>query len=248
MKLPSASKAGYGALSAVTLVALLLFGGWAIDRAYDRSPPFRDAVDTARDWAQSVQVGVGDALDDLAAAVDSADAAPGTGRIPEETGDRYDRDEFGTAWADVDRNGCDTRNDILTRDLTGVSYRGGSDCVVIAGALTDPYTGMPVKFVKADADAVHIDHVVALSEAWQSGADGWSDSERLQFANDPANLTATAAGVNLAKSDRDAAEWVPPDPAARCWYARTVEDVKARYGLTTDPDEQKALDRMEATC
>jgi len=115
---------------------------------------------------------------------------PVKGRAPK-TG--YSRDQFGPAWSDVDHNGCDTRNDVLRRDLTSVAFRPGTrDCVVLSGVLADPYTAVAIHFLRGNATstAVQIDHVVALSDAWQKGAQQLSPARRLAFANDPLNLLA----------------------------------------------------------
>ena len=112
------------------------------------------------------------------------------GRAPK-TG--YDRDQFGPAWADVDHNGCDTRNDILDRDLEDTAYRPGTqDCIVTSGVLQDPFTGAEIQFVRGQdtSSAVQIDHVVALSDAWQKGAQQLNEETRRQFSNDPLNLLA----------------------------------------------------------
>ena len=108
------------------------------------------------------------------------------GRAPK-TG--YTRAQFGQAWFDTDRNGCDTRNDILRRDLTSRQMQNA--CKVLAGTLApDPYTGTSIRFVYGGASEVDIDHVVALSDAWQKGAASWPAGKRLALANDPLNLLA----------------------------------------------------------
>ena len=156
---------------------------------------------------------------------------------------------FGPAWADVDRNGCDQRNDVLHRDLTDVEVREGTrGCVVVAGTLDDPYTGQVVPFVKAEASEVPIDHVVPLAAAWTQGAAAWPAEERRAFANDLGNLIATTQSVNSSKSDSTAEEWVPPDPAYGCSYATVVVTVKDRYTLSVTPAEARALEDLLATC
>jgi Protein of unknown function (DUF1524) len=156
---------------------------------------------------------------------------------------------FGPAWADVDRNGCDQRNDVLHRDLTDVQVRDGTQaCVVIAGVLDDPYTGAVVPFVKAEAAEVPIDHVVPLADAWAQGAAEWPVEKRQAFANDLANLIATTQSVNSSKSDSTADQWVPPDPAYGCSYATVVITVKDRYDLAVTPAEAAALEGLLATC
>jgi Protein of unknown function (DUF1524) len=156
---------------------------------------------------------------------------------------------FGPAWSDVDRNGCDQRNDVLRRDLTEVQVREGTQgCVVVAGVLDDPYTGAAVQFAKADAAQVPIDHVVPLAAAWVQGAAAWTDDEREQFANDLGNLMATTRAENSAKGDSTADEWVPPDPTYGCSYATIVITVKDRYALAVSPDEAATLESLLATC
>jgi hypothetical protein len=168
------------------------------------------------------------------------------GRAPK-TG--YSRDEFGSAWADVDRNGCDTRNDILNRDLADKQWRPGTHgCVVIAGRLTDPYTGRALVFLKADAAAVQIDHVVSLSDAWQKGAATWDAIRRRAFANDPLNLLAVDGPTNERKGDGDTATWLPPRKSYRCDFVARQVAVKARWDLWVTAAEHDAMARVLARC
>lgn len=181
-----------------------------------------------------------------AAAAHALDGLRVAGRGPR-TG--YARAAFGPAWSDVDHNGCDTRDDVLRRDLTGVTVRDGTyGCVVLSGELDDPYTGQRKPFRKEDAAAVQIDHVVALSDAWQKGAAGWSPARRLQFANDPLELLAVDGPVNRAKGDGDAATWLPPARAYRCRYVARQIAVKQRYGLSVTPAERDAVRRVLDSC
>jgi hypothetical protein len=156
---------------------------------------------------------------------------------------------FGPAWSDVDRNGCDQRNDVLHRDLTEVAVREGTrGCVVVAGVLDDPYTGESVPFEKATAAEVPVDHVVPLAAAWVQGAAAWSADRRETFANDLANLMATTRSENSSKGDSTADEWVPSDPAYGCSYATVVVTVKSTYALSVTPAESQALQGLLATC
>jgi hypothetical protein len=156
---------------------------------------------------------------------------------------------FGPAWADVDRNGCDQRNDVLHRDLTDVEVREGTQgCVVIAGVLDDPYTGETVEFVKAEAAEVPIDHVVPLAAAWVQGAAEWPAEQRQAFANDLTNLIATTRSTNSAKGDSTADEWTPPAKDYGCSYATVVVTVKSAYALAVTPAESDALRSLLATC
>lgn len=163
------------------------------------------------------------------------------GRAPK-TG--YDRDLFGPAWKDMDRNGCDTRNDILLRDLESVAFKPGTNnCVVATGTLLDPFTGSVISFVRGQgtSNAVQIDHVVALSDAWQKGAQQLSANQREAFANDPLNLLAVDGPSNGSKGDGDAATWLPPDKGFRCEYVALQTAVKAKYGLWMTQAESNAI-------
>jgi hypothetical protein len=170
------------------------------------------------------------------------------GRAPK-TG--YNRAQFGQTWADVNRNGCDTRNDILQRDLTNLSYRSGTrDCVIESGKLIDPYSGITINFVKGVKSSmeVQIDHVVALSNAWQTGAFKFTLEKRTQFANDPDNLLAVQGRLNSQKGDGDAATWLPPLKSYRCTYVSKQISVKAKYGLWVTAPEKAAMKNILAKC
>lgn len=181
-------------------------------------------------------------------ALEQLSGIPIKGRAPK-TG--YSREEFGPAWADVDHNGCDTRNDILARDLTNETFKPGTmDCVVASGTFVDPYTGSTISFVRGNttSTAVQIDHVVALSDAWQKGAQQLSAEERRQLANDPLNLFAADGPANGAKSDSDAATWLPPNKAFRCEYVARQTAVKAEYRLWMTQAEHDAIASVLASC
>ena len=170
------------------------------------------------------------------------------GRAPK-TG--YARAQFGQTWADVNRNGCDTRNDILQRDLTNLSFRAGTrDCVVESGKLIDPYSGITINFIKGVKSSmeVQIDHVVALSNAWQTGAFKLTIEKRTQFANDPDNLLAVQGRLNSQKGDGDAATWLPPLKSYRCTYVTKQIAVKAKYGLWVTAPEKAAMKSILAKC
>ena len=187
-----------------------------------------------------------------------AAAAPGTamaavadlrvaGRAPK-TG--YEREQYGSAWTDVDDNGCDTRNDVLARDLRSVRTQAASSCVVESGVLRDPYGGSTIDFERgrSTSSAVQIDHVVALSDAWQTGAGRWAREKRVRFANDPLNLLAVDGPLNTAKSDGDAATWLPPDKTFRCPYVARQAALKGDYGLWVTRAERAAMVKVLTTC
>ncbi len=159
----------------------------------------------------------------------------------------YDRAAFGTPWSDVNDNGCDTRNDILRRDLTDKVVQ---DCVVLSGVLDDPYSGQRVAFTRGPVSSleVQIDHVVSLSNAWQTGAKYWPDAERERFANDRRNLLAVRGDLNMQKGDGDAATWLPPKKSFRCTYVSIQILTKQRYGLWLTPAEKDAMTRILDTC
>ena len=171
---------------------------------------------------------------------------PVKGRAPK-TG--YDREgEFGNAWTDVDRNGCDTRNDVLARDLVATTLAGA--CRVVSGTLVDPYTATTIAFVRGETTSalVQIDHVVALSNAWQSGAQLLTREQRVALANDPRNLLAVDGAANSSKGDGDAATWLPANTGFRCDYVSRQVAVKAAYALWVTPAEHDAMLRVLGTC
>ncbi|MET7681918.1 HNH endonuclease family protein [Streptomyces sp. NPDC005423] len=178
------------------------------------------------------------------AALTAAEALPVKGRAPK-TG--YSRERFGTAWADTDSNSCDTRDDILKRDLKDVKFSDG-DCKVSYGVLKpDPYSGDDVTY-RRGASLVDIDHLVALSDAWQKGAKYWDASKRIALANDPLNLLAVDASANRGKGDGDTATWLPDDKAYRCTYVAHQVAVKKKYGLWVTAAEKAAMKKALSNC
>jgi hypothetical protein len=155
---------------------------------------------------------------------------------------------FGTAWLDVDRNGCDTRNDILARDLTAISTSG--TCRVMSGNLVSPFTASSIAFVRGqDTSAlVQIDHVVSLSNAWQTGAQQLTQAQRISLANDPLNLLAVDGRSNAQKGDGDTATWLPANKGFRCSYVARQVSVKATYGLWVTTAEHAAMTRVLNSC
>ena len=181
-------------------------------------------------------------------ATELLETLPVKGRAPK-TG--YSRSQFGPAWADVNRNGCDTRNDILKRDLTEIVYRAKTrDCVVESGVLQDRYSGETINFVRGNITSmeVQIDHVVALSNAWQTGAFKLSIAQRTALANDPLNLFAVKGRLNSQKGDGDAATWLPPLKSFRCDYVSQQVAVKAKYSLWVTAPEKSAILGILAKC
>jgi hypothetical protein len=163
----------------------------------------------------------------------------------------YTREQFGPAWADVDRNGCDTRNDILKRDLTEEVFKEKTKpCVILSGTLIDPFSGETINFVRGvvTSNEVQIDHTVALSNAWQTGAFKLTADQRKAFANDPLNLLAVKGRLNSQKGDGDAATWLPPLKSFRCDYVSRQIAVKIKYKLWFTAPEKEAMIRILKTC
>jgi uncharacterized protein DUF1524 len=178
-------------------------------------------------------------------------------RLPVKGWDRrrdFSRYRFGEAWSDdVDvefgHNGCNTRDDILRRDLADPAVRPGT-CFAQSGTLHDPYRGEVIAFVRgpATSDAVQIDHVVSLADAWYKGARDWDDQRRRNFANDPRNLLAVSAKGNFDKAFRDAASWLPPNVGFRCAFVARQVEVKTAYGLWVSAKEKRAMNDVLAGC
>ena len=160
----------------------------------------------------------------------------------------YDRDLFQWNKFDEDGDGCDTRNDILARDLDNISKQ--NKCVVLSGILDDPYTGDRIDFQRGQSTSskVQIDHIVALSDAWNSGASHWNESELRAFGNDPYNLAAVDGTANTQKSNSSADEWLPANAAARCLYVATQVGVKEHYALTVTKTEAQKMREVLGSC
>jgi hypothetical protein len=159
----------------------------------------------------------------------------------------YTRSQF-PHWSDPDRNGCDARYDTLKRDLTDITYKAGTrDCKVIAGQLLDPFSGKVIIFSPTKV-VIDIDHVVALSNAWQTGAAYFDKNTRLLIANDPINLLAVDAKLNRQKGDGDAATWLPPNKSFRCEYVARQVAVKSKYKLWVTEPEKAAITKILSSC
>jgi hypothetical protein len=163
----------------------------------------------------------------------------------EGSGGGYERDRFGTRWKDIDRNGCDQRNDVLARDLRDVRKQGR--CVVLAGTLHDPYSGRTITFAKTDAAEVQIDHVYPLALAWRMGASEWDEDRRERFANDHGNLLAVWGVPNRQKSDSGPGEW-KPRRAFQCAYAARYIAVAKKYALPVTAADHDALRGFVESC
>jgi len=209
-------------------------------------------VATSNDRAQFV------AQADIPTVAPGVDVLAGIAEVPVRTrGYDYRRDAFGDSWTDDNsapggHNGCDTRNDILDRDLVDKTYVSIKRCpnAVATGTLHDPYTNATVAFVRGAqvGAAVQIDHIVPLALAWDLGARNWTGDMRLRFANDPANLLAVEGQANQDKGDQEPATWMPPNSAFRCQYAMQFIAVLRGYGLPVDAPSATVLRDAAATC
>ena len=217
-----------GILKLIMVIAIIAIGSY---RAFYVQP------DTNDNSTQDVAVVVspaGDALQKLAI----------KGRAPK-TG--YTRSAFSNGWDSV--NTCDVRNMILARDLTSVIYVPPT-CKVASGTLLDPYTARTIVFVRGPdtSDDIQIDHVVALSDAWQKGAQQLTSTQRRAFANDPLNLLAVDGPTNQKKGDSDAATWLPPNKPFRCPYVARQVAVKTKYSLWVTRSEYDAIAKILSAC
>jgi hypothetical protein len=166
----------------------------------------------------------------------------------------YDRvKDFGEAWTDDQgapggHNLCETRDDILRRDLTSAKLEG--KCEVTSGTLVDPYTGKTIHFTRGRSTslAVQIDHMVALGNAWQTGATRLSQATREELANDPLNLIAADGPANEGKGDDDASRWLPQSGSFHCTYVARQIAVKAKYHLWVTSPEKAAIAKVLGSC
>ncbi|MFT0848722.1 HNH endonuclease family protein [Actinomycetaceae bacterium L2_0104] len=180
------------------------------------------------------------------------DSIPETTQEPPEA---YSREaNFGKAWLDVDGNRCDTRNDVLGQQLSGVEYVPYGDApsrcrgaTVYSGLLDDPYTGRRIEFTRDSPNEVQIDHVVPLSWAWRNGAWQWTQEQRIEFANDPENLLAVDGPSNQGKGDKGPGQWMPQNVGFHCEYAERFTTVVSSHGLTLPSEDREVLaDTLEA--
>jgi hypothetical protein len=217
-------------LRRIITVALSLIGFAAIILA--AAPPVIEQTNKTTTPAPVTQAtgSAADALQKLAV----KGSAPKTG---------YSRSQFGSGWTTT--SGCDTRNIILHRDLQDPIL--DDKCAVISGTLNDPYTGTVIPFTKGSSD-IQIDHVVAISNAWQTGAVNLSKQTRIQLANDPLELLAVQGAANQQKSDGDAATWLPSNKSFRCQYVARQIAVKTKYSLWVVPAEKQAMIDVLSTC
>ena len=230
----------------------------------------RRLIDTTTGWFRVLVMVVAAAIIGICAAVLLTKLSPGVAEITGEhtaTGQAadvlatlevsdeanpggYDRDLFGFRKVDANNDGCDVREDILARDLTDVTYKYRGSCTVASGVLHDPYTGKTITFTRGvkTSSAVQIDHVVALQNAWQSGARDWSQQKRFRFGNDLYNLLAVDGPANQEKGAASAAYWLPTNGEYRCDYVARQIGVKDKYGLSVTTQEKRAMLSVLHSC
>lgn len=168
-------------------------------------------------------------------------------RVENEYGEpTYDRDFFGYP-ADLDGDGCDTRDEVLIADSRVNVVMDSSVCGVAVGEWYSPYDGV----LTDDPGGIQIDHVVALSEAWASGASGWSSVDAVEFANAVGgadNLQVASSSSNQSKSDKDPAEWLPENDSAVCWYVTEWSRLKLEWDLSMDELEYGVVSDVLGSC
>lgn len=224
--------------SIMIVMALIAIGGIVVNSIHSQPP--LPVINGATAKAVPAQIPTDSKL-----AGNLLETLPVKGRAPK-TG--YSRKQFGDGWATL--GNCDVRNHVLARDMTGITYRSATDCTVLSGTLQDPYTGKTINFVRSPEGSakVQIDHVVALSNSWQTGAQQLTAGQRAQMANDPLELLAVDGPANQQKGDGDAATWLPANTAYRCRYVARQIAVRIKYSLWVVPAERDAMRRILATC
>jgi hypothetical protein len=168
-------------------------------------------------------------------------------------GVKYNRTkDFGQAWYDYDHNGCDTRNDVLKRDLSRIIYKSNDyGCTIATGVLKDPYTGNTINFTRGQSTsmAIQIDHIAPLHYVWMHGGYTWSADKRLRYANDQVNVLIAADGpANMVKGDKGPADWMPSNSAYRCTYVEKFTNALATYGATISRRDAAQVKSVLATC
>lgn len=217
------------------VVALILAGIWLVVNPESYESVFTKVENTGAEAS--------DGGTDSKLAADVLELLEVKGRAPK-TG--YKRDEFYGGWPTVD--GCNLRQKILKREFGESAVLDG--CNVVAGEFDEPYTGEHMKFTSREeiSKGLQIDHVVALSDAWQKGAQYMEREVRYNIATDPLNLLAVEASANEKKSDGDAATWLPANKKFRCQYVARQVSVKYKYSLWVTEAEKEAISQVLANC
>lgn len=223
-------------------MVLVLAGvvAWLVTNPASYDAIFNEAENKGADYSAEAVSGA-DANSPLATEV--LEKLEVKGRAPK-TG--YSREEFYNGWPTVE--GCSLRQKIIKREFGETAVLDG--CNVVAGEFDEPYTGEHLKFTERSqiSSGVQIDHVVALSDAWQKGAQNMEASVRYKIATDPLNLLAVDAATNQGKSDGDAATWLPPNKKFRCQYVARQVSVKYKYQLWVTEAEKDAISKVLQNC
>ncbi len=224
----------------VSVLSLLVFvTGWLIisPKSYDQEIIQEPPVEPLAAVSESSE-GVKRASDILEK-LEIKGRAPKTG---------YARTEFYNSWPSI--NGCSLRQVIIRREVGDSAKLSDNGCDVISGEFVESYTGSHMVFYqKSDfSEKIQIDHIVALSDAWQKGAQYKTKEERYAMATDPLNLIAVDGSANKQKSDGDAATWLPPNKSFRCQYVGRQVSVKYKYGLWVSQAEHDAIAKILETC
>ncbi|MBP5675052.1 HNH endonuclease [Candidatus Saccharibacteria bacterium] len=238
----------FGSAFAVIVVGLILLNPAAWEKVYLSDIAKIFSSDTNADSSDDkydaiASTGVPDA--NAPKAIEVLSRLEVKGRAPKEG---YARDKFYDEWPK--ENGCNLRQRILKRDFGESAKLGADNCTVISGSYYEPYNGEFVEFTEKTAISknVQIDHIVALSDAWQKGAQYKTSEERFAIATDPLNLIAADASANMQKSDGDAATWLPKNKSFRCQYISRQISVKYKYGLWVSEAEKDAMSRVLSKC
>ena len=234
-------------IAAAAVVALAVAAGCSAPQPAPSPATPADTASAAPSPSRTTRPpkGTGDQPEIVAQAHAILGSLPVKGRAPKT---EYDREEqFGSAWIDVDANGCDTRNDILQRDLTNTQCATTASSSVGCSTIRTPGSRSR-SCAGPNSSDVQIDHVVALSNAWQTGAQQLTYQERVAFANDPLGLLAVDGSLNQQKGDGDAATWLPPNRSFWCEYVSIQVLVKERWRLWLTPPEHATIERILDAC
>lgn len=224
----------------VVVFALAMVVTWLIVNPSSYEEVFVSAENTGEDYSA---ISVTESDPDAPRATELLEKLEVKGRAPK-TG--YSREEFYSGWPTVD--GCSLRQKIIKREFGDTAVLDG--CDVLSGEYDEPYTGEHKVYTAREqiSKGVQIDHVVALSDAWQKGAQNLDRDTRYQVATDPLNLLAVDASANVKKSDGDAATWLPSNKKFRCQYVARQVSVKYKYRLWVTEAEKNAISQVLVNC
>jgi hypothetical protein len=161
----------------------------------------------------------------------------------------FDPAQFGTDLPSVAKTRCNAFNYVLQRDLIDIDYSSQRTCGIRSGALFDQSTATWAWYVNGEpTNAVGVDNLVSLADAWANGASTWPADRRETFRNDPANLVAASTASIASKAGRSAALWLPPAVGDRCNYIAQQIAVKLDFALTVTSAERAAMTTVLNGC